>query len=222
MTQEANKKIEIVLSKIIDGYCLSKKYNYCLEYSVAGLLKDSGMNESELGLILSRLEEKEIINNFSESGNDNIINEDTYTIYFPDDFINKAKLHLHELSQPESPVKLEESKTKIQFLKEKESFYVVAKGKRIRLSDDVNAKKAKIVEVLSTPHIGVSRTIDSVVESIKLPKDNYDEYTNKKKIITETFKDVNRTLKSEKSPIRLRSKIKNGSVSMVVDELKSG
>lgn len=221
MTQEANKKIEVVLSKILDGYCLSKKYNYCLEYSVAGLLKDSGINESELGLILSQLEEKKLINNFSESGNDNVIAEDTYTIYFPDDFVVKAKASLQDLVQIDLPVKIEESKTKTQFLEEKGALYILAKGKKARLSDDVKSKKAQLVKTLSDP-LGVPRTIDSVVESIKSPKDNYDEYTDKKKIITETFKDINRTLKSEKSPVRLRPKIKNGSVCMVVDERKSG
>jgi hypothetical protein len=104
MTQEANKRIEIVLSKILDGYCLSKKYNYCLEYSVAGLLKDSGINESELGLILSQLEEKEIISNFSESGNDNVIAEDTYTIYFPDNFVVKATSYIEKISGKHVPI----------------------------------------------------------------------------------------------------------------------
>lgn len=97
MTSGANKKIGIVLEKILDGYSLGKKYNYCLEYSVMGLTKDTNLNDSEVDLILQHLLEKEIIDEFVDSGDDDVIKEPTFKIYFPEDFTIKAEQYLQKL-----------------------------------------------------------------------------------------------------------------------------
>jgi hypothetical protein len=97
MTKEASLKIAVILQKVLDGYSLGKKYNYCLEYSVDGLIKDTQMNDSEVDLILQHLQEKEIIDDFVDSGDDEVIKESTFKIYFPDDFVVKAEQYISHL-----------------------------------------------------------------------------------------------------------------------------
>jgi hypothetical protein len=108
MPPEASKKIKSVLEAILAGYSISKKYNYCLEYSVKGLLKKDLVNDSELDLILEHLLEQKVIDDFRESGNDDVISEATYTIYFPDDFRFRALEYLNRLSvlSGDQPIKL--------------------------------------------------------------------------------------------------------------------
>lgn len=216
MTLKANEKIKLVLERILEEHSLGKENPTSVNVPIYDLTYDSKIEDRNIESIFEHLEDRGMLVTWF------LKDDESYDLLCKDDFRDKAKVYLGELEQTDLPVKLEESNIKVQFVEDKGSLYVLVKGKRARLSDDVNTKKAKLVSILSTPHIGISRTIDTVVEAIKLPRDRYDEYTDKKKIITETFKDVNRTLKSERSPVRFRSKIKNGSVSMVVDERKSG
>ncbi len=97
MTKEAGLKIAVILQKILDGYSLGKKYNYCLEYSVDGLLRDTKLNSSEVDLILQHLQEKEVIYDFVDSGDDEIIKESTFRIYFSEDFTVKAEQYISHL-----------------------------------------------------------------------------------------------------------------------------
>ncbi len=98
MTKEASEKIKVILERILTGYTIGREYNYCLGYSVEGLLRDIRMNDSELELILQHLQERKIIENFTETGDDNVIPEPTYTIYFPSDFREKAEGYLSQIS----------------------------------------------------------------------------------------------------------------------------
>lgn len=104
MTIESSRKITLVLQRLLDGYSLGKTYNYSLEYSVNGLLKDSGLNESEVDLILQHLQEREIIEDFVDSGMDYVIKESTFKIYFSEDFVVKAQQYIQKLSG-NNPVK---------------------------------------------------------------------------------------------------------------------
>jgi len=118
MTLEANEKIKNILEKILTGYSLGKKYNYSLEYSVKGLLRDIRMNDSELELILKHLEEHKIIDNYVDTGDDFVITESTYTIYFPDDFRKRAIEYLNlqsdsQTTQPLRSISLEPKKPEI-------------------------------------------------------------------------------------------------------------
>lgn len=97
MTKEAGLKIAVILQKILDGYSFGKKYNYCLEYSVDGLLKNTELNSSEVDLILQHLQEKGVIEEFFDSGNDEVIKESTFRIYFSDDFVVKAEQYISHL-----------------------------------------------------------------------------------------------------------------------------
>jgi hypothetical protein len=101
MTKEAGQKIALVLQNILDGYSMGKKYNYCLEYSVQGLMQDTKLNESEIDLILQHLQEKEIIEDFVDSGSDDVIKESTFKVYFAEDFKIKAGQYLHKLGADE-------------------------------------------------------------------------------------------------------------------------
>lgn len=98
MTKEASLKIAVILQKVLDGYSLGKKYNYCLEYSVDGLLENTKLNDSEVDLILQHLQEKEIIEDFVDSGDDEVIKESTFKIYFAEDFVVKAEQYLEKLT----------------------------------------------------------------------------------------------------------------------------
>ena len=102
MTKESSAKIAVILQKVLDGYSLGKEYNYCLEYSVMGMTKDTNLNDSEVDLILQHLQEKEIIDEFVDSGDDDVIKEPTFKIYFPEDFKVKAGQYLHKLTGNDS------------------------------------------------------------------------------------------------------------------------
>ncbi len=119
MTKEAGEKISVILNRILTGYSMAKEFNYSLEYSVAGLLRDIRMNDSELELILRHLEEKKIIENYVDTGEDDVIAEPTYTIYFPDDFPQKALGYLSRISgtpttQAPKPLSLEPKKPEME------------------------------------------------------------------------------------------------------------
>jgi len=100
MTKEASEKIKVILEKILTGYVIGKKYNYCLEYSIEGFLRNTPvhMHSSELELILEHLQERKIIDHFVESGEDDVIAEPTYRIYFSSEFPKKAEDYLDILS----------------------------------------------------------------------------------------------------------------------------
>jgi hypothetical protein len=98
MTKEAGLKIARVLHKLLDGYSMGKSYNYCLEYSVEGLMRDVALNESEIDLILQHLQERDVIDDFVDSGCDDVIKESTFKIYFPNEFKIKAGQYLVKLT----------------------------------------------------------------------------------------------------------------------------
>ena len=145
MTLKTNKKIKTILENIVDGYTLGKKYNYCLEYSVKGLIRGVDINESELGLILDGFEEKNIIDKFVESGNDSVIKEETYTIYFPDDFLSKSENYIKKLSENE--IKTDNSGL-ILYLDKDGNFWHGEKEKGFCYPMDVTSNRFKIIKYL--------------------------------------------------------------------------
>lgn len=215
MTLKANEKIKLVLERILEEHSLGKENPTSVNVPIYDLTYDSKIEVRNIEPIFEHLEDKGMLILWS------LPDDESYDLLCSPDFRNKAKAYLNELEQTNAPVKLDESKTKIQFIKEKESFYIIAKGKRVRLSDDFKSKKAQLVITLSDP-LGVPRTIESVFDAMRLPTDKYDEYTNKKQIIRSNLKEVNRTLKENKLPLKFKLEIAKGSVAMVVDERKSG
>ena len=215
MTLKANEKIKLVLERILEEHSLGKENPTSVNVPIYDLTYDSKIEDRNIEPIFEHLEDKGMLILWSLPDNE------SYDLLCSADFRSKAKAYLNELEQTNAPVKLDESKTKIQFIKEKESLYVIAKGKRVRLSDDFKSKKAQLVITLSDP-LGVPRTIESVFDAMRLPTDKYDEYTNKKQIIRSNLKEVNRTLKENKLALKFKLKIAKGSVAMVVDERKSG
>lgn len=141
MTKEASEKISIILEKILTGYTMSKKYNYSLEYSVDGLLRGIRMNDSELALILEHLLEQKIIDNFEETGEDNVIAEPTYTIYFPDEFVVKATSYIEKISGKKPPIQ-----TNDQFEPQKPEIII---EKLISYNDGIIAYDGKPLEIRS-------------------------------------------------------------------------
>lgn len=215
MTLKANEKIKLVLERILEEHSLGKENPTSVNVPIYDLTYDSKIEVRNIEPIFEHLEDKGMLILWF------LPDDESYDLLCSPDFRNKAKAYLLELEQTDLPVKLDESKTKIQFIKEKESFYIIAKGKRVRLSDDFKSKKAQLVITLSDP-LGVPRTIESVFDAMRLPTDKYDEHTNKKQIIRSNLKEVNRTLKENKLPLKFKLKIAKGSVAMVVDERKSG
>lgn len=216
MTSVASKKIKIILERILEEHSLGKKNPVSVNVPIYDLTYDVKLEDRNIEPIFEHLEDKGLLILWA------LKEDESYDLVCSSDFRDKAKIYLHVLEQADLPVKLEESKTKVQFLEEKGALYVVAKGKRLRLSDDVSSRKAKLVKILSFPQLGIPRTVDSVFEAIKLSKDQYDEYIDKKNLITNTLKEVNRTLRDGKFPVRFKLKPTNGSVAMVLDEKKSG
>ncbi len=215
MTLKANEKIKLVLERILEEHSLGKENPTSVNVPIYDLTYDSKIEDRNIEPIFEHLEDKGMIITWF------LKDDASYDLLCKDDFRDKAKAYLKELEQTDLPVKIEESKTNIQFVKEKGALYILAKGKKARLSDDVKSKKAKLVMTLSDP-MGVPRTIDSVFDAMRLPTDKYDEYTNKKEVIRNNLKEVNRTLKENKLPLKFKLKTVKGSVAMVVDERKSG
>ena len=216
MTKRANEKIKLVLERILEEHSLGKENPTSVNVPIYDLTYDSKLEFRNIEPILEHLEEKGMLILWF------LPDDESYDLICSADFRDKAKNYLDELGQRDLPVKQKESKTKIQFLEERGSLYILSKGKKARLSNRLNTRKAKFTKTLSFPQLGISRTIDSVIEAIKLPKDHYDEYTNKKELIIGTCKEVNRSLRESKFPVQFKVKFNNGSVAMVVDERKSG
>lgn len=216
MTLKANEKIKLVLERILEEHSLGKENPTSINVPIYDLTYDSKIEERNIEPIFEHLEDKGLLILWA------LQEDESYDLLCGANFRNKAKAYLQELEQTDLPVKIEESKTKIQFLEEKGALYIVVKGKKARLSDDVKSKKAKLVMALSDPKLGVLRTIESVFDAMRLPTDKYDEYTNKKEIIRSNLKEVNRTLKMNKLSLKFKLKTTKGSVAMVVDERKSG
>ncbi len=216
MTLKANEKIKLVLERILEEHSLGKENPTSVNVPIYDLTYDSKIEVRNIEPIFEHLEDKGMLILWS------LPDDESYDLLCSPDFRNKAKAYLLELEQTDLPVKLDESKTKIQFIKEKESFYITAKGKRVRLSDDFKSKKAQLVITLSDPELGVLRTVESIFDALILPTDQYDKYTNKKLVLTNTLKEVNRTLKDNKFPLRFKFRKEKGSIALVVDERKSG
>lgn len=216
MTERANEKIKLVLERILEEHSLGKENPTSVNVPIYDLTYDSKIEDRNIEPIFEHLEDKGLLILWA------LQEDESYDLLCSTDFRNKAKAYLKELEQTNAPVKLEESKTKIQFLEEKGALYIVVKGKKARLSDDVKSKKAQLAITLSNPNLGVLRTIDSVFDAMRLPTDKYDEYTNKKEVLRNNLKEVNRTLKENRLPLKFKLKTTKGSVAMVVDERKSG
>ena len=216
MTLKANEKIKLILERILEEHSLGKENPTSVNVPIYDLTYDSKIEVRNIEPIFEHLEDKGMLILWSLPDNE------SYDLLCSADFRNKAKAYLRELEEIDTPIKIEEPKTKIQFLEEKGSLYVLVKGKKARLSDDIKSKKAKLVMTLSDPKLGVLRTIESVFDAMRLPTDKYDEYTNKKEVIRSNLKEVNRTLKENKLSLKFKLKTTKGSVAMVVDERKSG
>ena len=71
------------------------------------------------------------------------------------------------------------------------------------VSDDLASRKAKLIKTLTFPDMGLNKHITTVYKDIRLPKDK--EIKNIKdmeNVIKNTFKNLQRTLKKEKAPLR--------------------
>ncbi len=100
MTKRANEKIKIILEKILSGYSLSGLLHRSIEYPVNNLLKGVDITTAELELILERLEREDVLENVEDLDQEIELPEDqTYRIYFSDDFVKTAETYLNSLNK---------------------------------------------------------------------------------------------------------------------------
>lgn len=97
MSSFSKAKITNVLQQILDGYVFDGTRPDRLEYSADSLAKNADVHISMLPTILDRLETREVIKTYGESGDDFVVTELTYTILFTDDFRKRAEAYLELL-----------------------------------------------------------------------------------------------------------------------------
>ncbi len=94
MASKSDRKVAVILEWLLDNYLLDGRKPDKLEFSASYLAKLIDVDMSMLPMILDKLERKEIIKNYIESGEDFVVTELTYLVFFPNQFKSKAEAYL--------------------------------------------------------------------------------------------------------------------------------
>ena len=116
---------------------------------------------------------------------------------FEGDELNETNLsHLVEAINQE----LGQSQKSVSIIKKKKNIFLQFSGdkKLYFLSDDPHSRKARLISFLTDPVIGVSKSIDSIIEFISLPDDDFRDMKEKKIVLRNTLREIQRELKNEK------------------------
>ena len=75
------------------------------------------------------------------------------------------------------------------------------------VSDDLDSRKSRLLLFLSDQTWGIAKNIDSVFDEIKLARDQYTlDLKEKKQIIKNTMKEIQRTMRKQSIPVTLKLK----------------
>lgn len=94
MASKSDQKVAVILEWLLDNYLLDGRKPDQLEFDASYLAKLIDVDVSMLPMVLDKLERREIIKNYVESGEDFGVPELTYLIFFPTQFKNKAETYL--------------------------------------------------------------------------------------------------------------------------------
>ncbi len=114
---------------------------------------------------------------------------------FEDGELNETNLsHLVEAINQE----LGQSQKSVSIIKKKKNIFLQFSGdkKLYFLSDDTHSRQARLISFLTDPAIGVSKSIDSIIEFISLPDDDFRDIKEKKNVLRNTLKRIQRELKN--------------------------
>lgn len=226
MKQEPNKKISLVLKNI------SEKNDLVGLYSPFGIEFDSdeisdgleGYNSGwtdqrtldGLLLILQGLVNRNLLDSFEHiqrTHHSELHIVDTYNLVLPINFSEKMTAYLNELSGEYAVSVAGHKNSKLKLEKRKNSLYLVGDSnkKRVRISDDIKSRQARLFEHLFEPELGLLKTIESTSEAM-----GDSDIADAKSLIKSRFKEIQSILSKENTKIRFKLVFNDHKVAMVI------
>ena len=218
--------------KILDAHNIEGSLND-VDFDVDELIKGTEVSKERLMSILRHLCDKELLRGVLYINQDGdvyhfdevVLNLTRVRVSLFGGFRDYAEKYMNELLVAGSDNDERVKYPHCYFLKghNKLKFCVEVKGKAhsFFFSDDVYSRKSRFVLFLSSPEFGVEKTLESVFEAVRLKSDPDSQSQEAKwKIIENLKKDVNRTLKEHRSPLKFVWKREGELISMTPE--KSG
>lgn len=226
MSDRVNEKINLVLRNISEKNVLIGLYSpigieFDSDELVDGLAEyQTGWVEPKmldnLALLLDGLVNRgllESVENLERYRINELHVVDRYNLILPIDFSEKVTAYLNELSG-EYAVSVSDKKTsKLKLEINKNSLYLVGdkNKKRVRISDDVKSRQARLFKHLFAPELGLYKTTESTLEAM-----GDSDVPDGESLIKGRFKEIQSILSTNNTKTRFKLVFKNNKVAMVI------
>ncbi len=148
MASKSDKKVAVILEWLLDNYLLDGKKPDKLEFSASYLAKLIDVDVSMLPMVLDKLEGKELIKNYVESGEDFGVSELTYLIFFSNQFKSEAEKYLDSVESDQKNVSQSEKGGMVLYLDADGNFWHGESPSQFCYPMDGKSKRYNILKYL--------------------------------------------------------------------------